>query len=58
MIIFNSLEEANKFKDWVNINCPLSPIITYEPAESNNQFFFEETEELTSLYEIYNLMNE
>ncbi len=54
MIIFNSLEEANKFKDWVNINCPILPLITYEPVESNNNFFFESTEELDNLYQQYN----
>lgn len=55
MITFNSLEEANNFKDWVNANCAMLPIVTTEPIEQNNKWGFEETELLLDYYNKYNV---
>ena len=57
MITFNSLEEANNFKDWVNENSPMLPIVTEDAVEINEVFGFQETEDLLIYYNQYINLN-
>lgn len=57
MITFNSLEEANNFKNWVNDNSPMLPILIEDAVETDGVFRFQETEDLLIYYNQYINLN-